>query len=1225
MTKGRSILAILIMLMAIGTFAQEWELELDVYVHPDTTKLIVAKASIYGTDNFDEPVIVGSDTLSIDVSLPPPPPSGLYVFFPLDDPAYPFIDKLQVDARSSTDDTITWTIFWGGVSFTDSVIVEWDPSDLPGHGDMFVGKTTVGGDVDWASALDMSTISSIKANGLMEWIQIRFMPPDTSEPDDTPPYFTNWLPVDGSVDVPETTSLFCVDILDALSPIDETTIDITVFGTSIPGTFITTDSIAGGVRACVSTMGLISLPACSTITWIVSAEDTASNLGTDTSSFVTAGCGGTVFCIDGIVTLAGAANHAGTIVMFGAYHDTTTATGAYDICDVPEGTLMARVFHDGYEPESLEVILESDTTINFTLLPLSGDISGSVTLDGLSDHSGAIVSDWVSEICDTTDITGIYLLDDVPLGPVQIVVTYTGYSPAENPFTLHGDTTGVDFYLFAIADSHTVQGTVALEGATDYSGTQVIMSMVGFADTVATSATGAFTFDVEEGPWDFSASHINYVSYDTTFLVAGDLVLALELDTVDIPPVTSFYPPSNLQSTSRPCWPGAFNMVTWNPPMTGDTTLLAHCSGQGWGDTHYGSFSIYFGYGSIGGGYAMPFIAPEDSMLLTRVRLKIHPYSFGVSTEINVWEEDPDSGGPGAIIYSAVVALTDTLDMWAYIDLPDVAVGTEPFFVGWIDQHDSPDMVYCLYDYTSPDTLAWTHNVWDSSWGWNGDVVNMSDGDFAVECYLIGGSGSRARISPSSDDLRATRRSNPEKALAAVEHRFQPVSLEGPIIGLEDAAAPRTRPMDSPLSYRLYRSTSPFTDTSATGVEFLVELPDSAPYYLDDDDIDDIVYYYGMVADYDSGSSGVSNMAKGYNRNPPEGKKILFIDWSGGVLDRPSPGWDWDPSDSLYNMLLDFHDITADSIYLTREMERLYGFDFIDATDDPIWELVIISWNPYSAWGNWGPKPRGPEWRRLNEYLRAGGKLFIEGADAMQIFSGDGYTTNEYDSLYEAFGVQFYDGGRLDLDTGNVMTIEGSTPLFTPFTEDYSLGHISDFGIDEFEHIVGSGAFTVLHSQLAIPLPHFSNGRAVWYEHPGFGCTTYTQAIYFSGIIDIPVGTVADLFSDVMDSFGVHNGIEETETALPGEMALYANTPNPFNASTRLLFRIDKPADVELTIYDLLGNKVTTLVDEFAKPGTYSLVWDGADAAGKTVESGIYFYKLTTEAGSVTKRMILLK
>jgi hypothetical protein len=102
-------------------------------------------------------------------------------------------------------------------------------------------------------------------------------------------------------------------------------------------------------------------------------------------------------------------------------------------------------------------------------------------------------------------------------------------------------------------------------------------------------------------------------------------------------------------------------------------------------------------------------------------------------------------------------------------------------------------------------------------------------------------------------------------------------------------------------------------------------------------------------------------------------------------------------------------------------------------------------------------------------------------------------------------------------------------------------------------------------------------------------------------------------------------GIKIISESVPQSYALHQNYPNPFNPSTKIKFSIppSKGAGgmiVRLTIYDLLGREVTTLVNQQLKPGTYEVLWDAS-----AYSSGVYFYKLTTGDFSDSKKMILIK
>ncbi|KAA3637035.1 MAG: T9SS C-terminal target domain-containing protein [Calditrichaeota bacterium] len=94
---------------------------------------------------------------------------------------------------------------------------------------------------------------------------------------------------------------------------------------------------------------------------------------------------------------------------------------------------------------------------------------------------------------------------------------------------------------------------------------------------------------------------------------------------------------------------------------------------------------------------------------------------------------------------------------------------------------------------------------------------------------------------------------------------------------------------------------------------------------------------------------------------------------------------------------------------------------------------------------------------------------------------------------------------------------------------------------------------------------------------------------------------------------------------IPESFTLSQNYPNPFNPETAIEYSIPARANVSIEVFNVLGQKVKTLVDKNHAAGVYRIVWDGMNKSGKKVSSGVYLYKLTTDDFSETKTMILLK
>jgi hypothetical protein len=97
------------------------------------------------------------------------------------------------------------------------------------------------------------------------------------------------------------------------------------------------------------------------------------------------------------------------------------------------------------------------------------------------------------------------------------------------------------------------------------------------------------------------------------------------------------------------------------------------------------------------------------------------------------------------------------------------------------------------------------------------------------------------------------------------------------------------------------------------------------------------------------------------------------------------------------------------------------------------------------------------------------------------------------------------------------------------------------------------------------------------------------------------------------------------DNSLPRQYYLFQNRPNPFNPGTHIEFNLPGKSQVTLSIYNLLGQQVNTLIEDELPAGIHSIYWDGTDYSGDTVSSGIYLYRL--QAGDIieTKKMLYLK
>ncbi len=134
----------------------------------------------------------------------------------------------------------------------------------------------------------------------------------------------------------------------------------------------------------------------------------------------------------------------------------------------------------------------------------------------------------------------------------------------------------------------------------------------------------------------------------------------------------------------------------------------------------------------------------------------------------------------------------------------------------------------------------------------------------------------------------------------------------------------------------------------------------------------------------------------------------------------------------------------------------------------------------------------------------------------------------------------------------------------------------------------------------------------ITYEHNG----DYTQ-----GAAAITNGSVIKFTT----SPPVMVSAEVNRPVVPTEFTLAQNYPNPFNPETTIEFSLPRASQVTLTVYNLLGQRVATLTDDFYSAGVYHVRWNGTGTFGNAVGSGVYIYHAQTDFGSLSRKMILLR
>jgi hypothetical protein len=103
------------------------------------------------------------------------------------------------------------------------------------------------------------------------------------------------------------------------------------------------------------------------------------------------------------------------------------------------------------------------------------------------------------------------------------------------------------------------------------------------------------------------------------------------------------------------------------------------------------------------------------------------------------------------------------------------------------------------------------------------------------------------------------------------------------------------------------------------------------------------------------------------------------------------------------------------------------------------------------------------------------------------------------------------------------------------------------------------------------------------------------------------------------------SGILEDNAGVPGTYFLAQNYPNPFNPSTEISFGLEVGGHTTVTVYNLLGHRVSQVLDEYRVAGRHTVSWNGTDSYGQAVPSGIYFYRVSANEFVQTRKMVLMK
>lgn len=145
-----------------------------------------------------------------------------------------------------------------------------------------------------------------------------------------------------------------------------------------------------------------------------------------------------------------------------------------------------------------------------------------------------------------------------------------------------------------------------------------------------------------------------------------------------------------------------------------------------------------------------------------------------------------------------------------------------------------------------------------------------------------------------------------------------------------------------------------------------------------------------------------------------------------------------------------------------------------------------------------------------------------------------------------------------------------------------------------------------------------ANDNSFTSGNPAPAIWTYTHTFTSAG--NFPYYCEPHLSMGMTGTIIVQNPVSVEDEFVVDQFKLEQNYPNPFNPSTRISYSVPATTDVNLKVFDIMGNEVATLVNKEQPAGNYQIDFDASNLSG-----GVYFYQLTTNSFVDTKKMILIK
>ncbi len=407
--------------------------------------------------------------------------------------------------------------------------------------------------------------------------------------------------------------------------------------------------------------------------------------------------------------------------------------------------------------------------------------------------------------------------------------------------------------------------------------------------------------------------------------------------------------------------------------------------------------------------------------------------------------------------------------------------------------------------------------------------------------------------------------------------------------------------------YKVYRDVTPFDDVvGMVPIETGLLLPDATVW--EDTSVENGQSYYYAVTAVDVADNELATVSSRGPIASSVNSKILVWDADDGDTPFDGIGDDFAEGDGTERPWVEALDSIGELYTITGTLPPdLSPFDIviylggvlnfgIPEANAPMTETDIVA---------------------LTAFIDAGGSVYAEEPNF-----GGAYFINGSPAgveLWSRFHATYAMG--CNRETGNVEYLDGEPG--TP-TEGMSFDYDYLGGADHFVALVtpdGVEGSYPLWSDQAV------NGRGSVYVDPIGGGRLYMVPVLLGGVADgVSPSTRLEYVTRILDEAGLVGTTGVADGAVAGRNWLAQNAPNPFNPSTSIRYSVGREgAHVTLAIYDVSGRLVTKLVDAPTAAGEQMILWDGRNAHGRQVGSGIYFSRLSVDTWTATRKMVLLK